>query len=61
MGKTLWESIPRRIIGYTCPNCNKRWTKSKAPNYCPECGTFIRQYPIKEYLVPEVYKCNLES
>jgi len=60
MSKTLWESLPRKIIGYSCPTCHKRWKKGKEPNYCSKCGTFIRDYPIREYLVPEVDVCNLK-
>jgi len=51
---TLWESIPKKVIGYTCPHCSKRWKKGEEPNYCPNCGERIHKYPIVEYLVPEV-------
>jgi len=53
---TLWESIPRKIVGYTCPYCHKSWNEKEAPNYCPVCGEFVKQFPKIEYNIPEVMK-----
>lgn len=54
--KTVWETIPRNITGYNCPDCKLRWKPEEAPLYCPNCGkmtTAILEYQIPIILVKE--------
>lgn len=47
--KTVWESIPRKLVGRNCPECKLRWEQKPFPKYCPNCGRhtkFIIQYNI---------------
>jgi len=34
--------MTREIIGYTCPNCNTKWSKGKPLNQCPTCGKTLK-------------------
>ena len=58
MTKTFWEGLVRRITGYTCPKCNKRFPSNTTKRYCSDCGTYFRRCQTVVYMIPEVRKSD---